>query len=147
MNMTLKFAPFAVLALLAGCSHDHDHAAAPTTTPAAAGGAAAHEHVHGDRIALGELKLGAHVVQVFQVAPIVAGAEGDFDLDFAGALPVGVRGWIGAESGQGSRKVQFERETAARMHGHPEVPKPVADDARFWLEIDGAGRGSVALHR
>jgi hypothetical protein len=121
-----------------------------TKTPSTQGAnAAAHEHVHTDRQDLGELTLGAHKVRVFQVAPVTPGQEGDFDLDFeAGkALPAAVRGWIGSEDGAGSRKVRFAKETENRMHGHPEVPSPLASDAKVWIEIEGAGKGSLAPKR
>lgn len=127
--------------------------ATPTATPApsaAKADATAHEHVHTDRQDLGELTLGSHKVRVFQVSPLTAGQEGDFDLDFeAGkALPAAaVRGWVGSEDGAGSRKVRFAKETEARMHGHPEVPSPLAQDAKVWIEIEGAGKGSVAPKR
>jgi hypothetical protein len=120
-----------------------------TSTPASTK-ESAHEHVHTDRQDLGELTLGAHKVRVFQVAPVTAGQEGDFDLDFeAGkALPTAaVRGWIGSEDGAGSRKVRFAKETETRMHGHPEVPSPLAADAKIWIEIEGAGKGSLAPKR
>ena len=109
----------------------------------------AHEHVHTDRQDLGELVLGTYKVRVFQVAPVTAGAEGDFDLDFeAGkALPTAVRGWIGSEDGVGSRKIRFAKETENGMHGHPEAPSPLAPDARVWIEIESAGKGSVAPKR
>lgn len=110
------------------------------------GAEAGHEHAHGERIDLGVVEVGAHVIHVFQVAPVVAGKEGDFDLDFAATpLPGTVRGWIGAESGVGSMKVRFEKETDNRMHGHPEAPDPLPADSRLWIDIEGAGRASVAI--
>ncbi len=131
-----------VLALaLVGCSK----APAPTATPnaqaPAPGGHDGHDHAGADRTELGKADFGEHRVTVFQVTPIVPGKEGDFDLEFGGtnALPATVRGWIGVESGVGSAKVRFEKETDRRMHGHPEVPSPLPAGAKFWLEIETAG--------
>lgn len=109
-------------------------------------------HVHANREALGDVKVGDHTISVFQVAKIVPGKEGDFDLDFpAGkALPSAVRGWIGVESGQGALKVRFEKETASRMHGHPEVPSPLPEGSSLWIEVEeqtGVSKASVAFRR
>ncbi|MBK8979881.1 MAG: hypothetical protein IPM29_28625 [Planctomycetes bacterium] len=142
---------FAALVLLAvGCGGERTS----TPPPAGAGGETTRERhdaghaPHAERIALGTVEIGALRIEVFQVIELAAGAEGDFDLDFAAgvALPV-VRGWIGDESGRGSMKALFERETATRMHGHPEVPDPFTDDALLWLDVEGVGKGSIAVHR
>jgi hypothetical protein len=98
---------------------------------------------------LGELTLAGHSLRVIQVAPVVAGKEGDFDIEVAGTgpLPV-VRGWVGVEGGAGSRRVRFEKETERGMHGHPEVPDPIPKGARLWLEVEDGGKketGSVAF--
>jgi hypothetical protein len=126
--------------------------AAPTDKPAPAGGTAPATdpgHVHGERTPLGTVEVGGYQIAVFQVAPVVAGKEADFDLDFGGdkQLPAIVRGWIGIESGVGSAKVKFAKETDRRMHGQPEVPGKLAEGMKFWLEVDDGGAraaGSVA---
>lgn len=147
----------AVLSLLLPASGCGDQ---PDTTPqgSAGGGAPAdtpvpadaqqHGHLHGDRIHLGAVELGDLRIEVFQVVELVPGKECDFDLDFAAGttLPT-IRGWLGDETGRGSRKALFEQETAERMHGHPEVPDPLAADAALWLDVEGAGKGSVMVRR
>lgn len=139
----------AACTLLSSCGKDPAAGPAPTEKGAVQTSSAGHEHVHTDRQDLGELTLGTYKVRVFQVAPVTAGQEGDIDLDFeAGkALPSAVRGWIGTEDGAGSRKVRFAKETEIRMHGHPEAPSPLAADAKVWIEIEGAGKGSLAPKR
>ena len=130
-----------VLALaLVGCTKEAAPTTAPTRQTPAPGGKADH-HVGAERTELGKAEVGGHQVTVFQVTPIVLGEEGDFDLDFDGtkALPAAVRGWIGVESGVGSVKARFGKETDHRMHGHPEVPRPLPAGAMFWLEIEEAG--------
>lgn len=129
---------------LLGCSP----AAPPTAAQPTPAPAPTHNHNHAERVELGQVELAGHRVSVFQVAPVVPGQEGDFDLDFAGttALPDAVRGWIGIESGLGSVKVRFARETERRMHGHPEAPAPLPAGAKFWLEIEGAaGKAKAAF--
>ena len=109
--------------------HDDDH-----------GDAHGDGHAHGERTTLGAVTLGEHSMQVFQLGKVEPGKEADFDLDFAAgtALPPAVRGWIGDESGRGSLRVRFEKESATRLHGRPEAPAPLADGSALWLEIDGA---------
>ncbi len=122
-----------------------------TPQPAAGQPGTAPEHApHTDRIALGELSVGGVTIAVFQVAPVAPGKEGDFDLDIAAGVPsTGViRGWIGVESAEGSMKTRFEKETATRMHGHPEVPMTMPDGSKLWLEVESAAgtqRASIAF--
>ncbi|MEQ1632351.1 MAG: hypothetical protein ABL997_08260 [Planctomycetota bacterium] len=144
--------------LLVACSKESPHGGAPTGSHVHADGTVHQDepakapHVHTDRQDLGEIVVGGHAIHVFQVAAMVPGKEGDFDLDFAAGatLPTAVRGWIGAESGQGSMKVRFGKETATRMHGHPEVPSPLPDGSALWIEVEGPSGvsvGSVAFRR
>lgn len=142
-----------------GCSREPSPATPPTDDhsgpahkPSEEHGepAGGHEHTHGERIDAGEAKIGDLVVHAYQIVKPVPGKEADFDLDFAPGttMPVVVRGWIGVESGKGSMKVRFEKETDLRMHGHPETPDPLVADARLWVEIEtktGVVRGSFAL--
>ncbi|MGE3173513.1 MAG: hypothetical protein AB7O97_12890 [Planctomycetota bacterium] len=146
--------PLTASLLFAACGHDHDHDHGPDghTHPAPAGGGDGgdgHTHAHGPRVPLGEVTVGGRTIAVSRLAEIQPGHEADFDLDFQkGPLPAAVRGWIGVESGQGSRKVRFEPETETRMHGHPEVPDPMPEGSKLWLELegeDGTERASVAL--
>lgn len=154
--MTCKMFPVFVSALLfAACGDDHKASGAhPAGTHVHADGtvhkdepaAQDHGHSHADRTALGEVKVGDHTVGVFQIAKIEPGKEGDFDLDFQAGrgLPSAVRGWIGLESGHGALKVRFEKETDSRMHGHPEVPKPLPEGSKLWIEIEGTAGTSKA---
>lgn len=135
MKSTLAISLFATLAFVA-CTGE------TTTVAKPAGGAAdaGHER-HGERVALGDVKVGEHTISVFQLAKIRAGEEADFDLDFPAGkpLPGTVRGWIGVESAVGSLKIKFAKETESRMHGHPEAPNPIPAGSTLWIEIDGAG--------
>ncbi len=152
MKAKFSFCP-ALLVLLAACGKDS------STSGAHSSGAHVHPdgtvhkdesaaavHVHADREALGQVRVGEHTISVFQVAKITPGKEGDFDLDFPAGkeLPSAVRGWIGVESGQGALKVRFEKETDSRMHGHPEVSNPLTEGSKLWIEIEGAAGPSKA---
>lgn len=128
------------LALPCACREERAPAT-PATKPADPG------HVHTQRTDLGEVTIGTHVMRVFQVVKLVPGKEGDFDLDFAAGkpLPAALRAWIGNESGVGSRKVRFEKETESRMHGHPEVPDPIPSGSKLWLDVEGVGKAGVTV--
>ncbi len=146
MKTTLIASCFAAL-VLAACSGETTSVNKPVDSGGAATG---HEREHGERQALGGVVIGPHTISVFQLGGVPAGKEADFDLDFPAGkpLPGTVRGWIGEESGKGSMKVRFAKETDTRMHGHPEVPSPLAAGSRFWLEIEADGsvvKGSVAI--
>lgn len=155
MNPSFSIVFFSA-ALFTACGKE-PAAAHPTGTHTHADGTvhkdepAEHAHQHGDRIALGDIKVGDHSISVFQVvAKIEAGKEADFDLDFPAGkpLPGTVRGWIGNESALGSMKVKFEKETDSRMHGHPEAPKPIPAGSKLWVEIEsatGTNKASVAF--
>ena len=124
--------------------------AAPQSQPGTTSRAGGHEHDPAQRVDLGSAKIGAFDVHAYQVVKIVPGNEGDFDLDFAAGttLPGTVRGWVGVETAQGSRKARFAKETEQRMHGHPEIPAPLPADAKLWIEIEDRGataRGSFAI--
>ena len=136
MKSTFAISLFTTLALVA-CTGETTTVAKPAGGAAGAGP----DHPHGERTALGEVKIGEHTLSVFQLEKIEAGKEGDFDLDFpAGkSLPGTVRGWIGVESAVGSLKVRFAKETESRMHGHPEAPNPIPAGSMLWIEIEGAG--------
>jgi hypothetical protein len=151
-TLALSAAFLSAAFLSAACGKADDHVHGPggdqDHPPAPAAGEAGHAHT--ERTPLGEVKLGEHAVQVFRLSAIEPGKESDFDLDFAAGkpLPGTVRGWIGIESGVGSMKVRFAKETATRMHGHPEVPKPLPDGSRLWLEVEtpaGAQRASLPI--
>jgi hypothetical protein len=114
-------------------------------------GETGHEDAHGERVDFGKARIGDFEIHVFQLVKPAPGKVADFDLEFAAGtvFPV-VRGWIGVESGAGSRKTRFEKESDTVMHGHPETPDPLAPEARFWIEVESKGavaKGSFALVR
>lgn len=156
MNIVLPRALVLVAALalsLAACSGD-DAPAPVTPTSSHAGGASdPHDRAPGKRVDLGQATVAGFALRVFQLGAPTPGEEGDFDVEAAatgGKLSGTLRGWIGEESGKGSRKTRFHAETATRMHGHPEVPDPLPPDARLWLEVEAGGtveRASFALQR
>jgi hypothetical protein len=144
---TLFLIPF--LAVL-GCSREPQPGDRQRPSAGAPPGEAGHEP-HGERVDLGKAKIGDVEIHVFQIVKPAPGKEADFDLEFAAGtvLPV-IRGWIGVESGVGSRKTRFAKESDTLMHGHPETPDPLAPEARFWIEVESKGalaKGSFALVR
>ena len=149
MKLKLCIGLFSAL-VFAGCHHDD-----PQAHPAGAGqdhpaGHAGEEgHAHGGETALGEVKVGTYAIKVTAGA-IEPGKEAEVDLTFADgvALPGTARGWIGIESGVGSMKVKFGKESATVLHAHVEVPKPLPAGSMLWVEIEaasGTSKGSIAL--
>ena len=118
------------------------------TTPTAAGPKAGAMDDHGERKPLGDLTIGTHTFALIQYGAIEAGKEASFDLEFpAGkALPGTVRAWVGVESGQGSMKARLAKEGDRTVHGHVQVPKPIPEGSKVWIEIEEGGapaRGST----
>jgi hypothetical protein len=136
-----------LLLLTAACGNDAPKATAPGPTAPAAP-----MDDHGTPHPLGNLTIGGHTFEVIQEGEVQAGHEAALDLKFpAGkALPGTVRAWIGVESGQGSMKGRLTKETERIVHGHIEVPKPIPEGSKVWIEIEENGeklRGSLAWHR
>lgn len=128
----------------AACGGDASKAA-----PAAAGAAAAADHDHGDERPIGPMTIGAYSFTLAQLGDVKPGAEAVFELDFAkdAKVPSLARAWIGLESGQGSRKARFGKEGDHGLHAHVDVPSPIAEESRLWIEIETDGkteRGSSA---
>lgn len=133
--------------VLAACGGDQPKSGAPAGGGSATG--TMDDHGHGDEKPLGPLTIGPHTFDVVQLGDVAAGKEAVFELEFAAGrpLPATVRGWVGVESGQGSRKARFGKEGDAGLHAHLEVPKALPDGSRLWLEIEESGqtqRGSIA---
>jgi hypothetical protein len=145
MNLRLLCVP---LLLLAACGHDHDHPHNPDGShPPANGPTGGGDHDHANMIDLGTSALGDWQVHVHRGKSLDPGSEAEVDLDFAGdkALPSAVRAWIGDEKATGSRKGLAKPEGARGMHVHVEVPKPVAEESKLWLEVDGGARAAIDL--
>ncbi|HEX6812157.1 MAG TPA: hypothetical protein VF384_11080 [Planctomycetota bacterium] len=134
------------VALHASCSKEETPT--PGGTPPQTG-ATAQPGGHDAMVKLGTVKLGELDVQVSQEGKLEAGKDLGFDLTFAKgtALPT-VRAWVGIESGVGSAKALFEKDRADTLHQHVEVPKPLPEGSKLWLELDSTKtRASVDLHR
>ena len=110
--------------------HDHDHAHAD-------GGKMDSGHSHGATTEMGEQKAGPYTVKVSRDGDIKAG--GDVPVDIwvdGGAKGKAVRFWFGAEDGKGSIKAKCEVEDN-HWHTHGEVPDPMPEGAKLWIEIEG----------
>ena len=143
--------------LFAACGGDpvahpegtHTHADGTVHKDEPAKPAGAHEG-HGAEHALGDVALGEHKVQVVVLGDVEAGKEADFDVRFAAGSkrPETLRAWIGVESGQGSMKTRFANEGDTVMHGHVQVPSPIPEGSKVWIEIEaaaGTSKASVAF--
>lgn len=117
------------------------------------------DHVHGPNgehleqmaghggpvIELGSATIGAfNAVATRDQAQIVAGKDAPIDVTvtpLAGgsAKATAVRFWIGTEDAKGSVKAKADIENPAepnRWHTHAEIPNPIPDGAKLWVEIE-----------
>ncbi len=108
-------------------AHEHEHAAGAT-----------HED-HGAVTQLGEQQVNGYTVKVSRDGDVTAGGEAPIDVWVSGAATVSaVRFWIGTEDAKGSMKAKADRE-GDHWHTHCEVPKPLMDGAKLWVEFEAEG--------
>jgi hypothetical protein len=115
-----------------GHDHEgHDHAAADAKDD------------HGPVTQLGEQTVGGYIVKASRDGALTAGGEAPIDVSVSGGAKVSaVRFWIGSEDGKGSVKAKAAIEHE-NWHTHAEVPKPLATDAKLWVEIEAEGGAKV----
>ncbi|MEC7584236.1 MAG: hypothetical protein VYE77_07955 [Planctomycetota bacterium] len=107
---------------------------------------AADMHDGGTPVKLTPAVLGTTPITVWRTGPIAAGKQAHIDVEAAAdtPLPETIRGWVGVESGKGSRKGKFEAPINNKMHGHIDVPDPMPAGSKLWLEA-GELKTSVKL--
>jgi hypothetical protein len=110
--------------------HDHDHD---------------HEGDHGEPIALGEGMFGPFKVRASRDGvEFKPGGDAPIDAWVDGAAAespkvVAVRFWIGLEDAKVSIKAKADIEDPAqpnRWHTHAEVPSPLPEGSKLWVEIE-----------
>lgn len=166
-----SFASLALAGALAGCE---DKKPSETPAPAKAeghghdhGDGHAHDHDHerggddasrkaghgGPVIALGEQNIGSFSASATRdEGQIVAGKDAPVDVTVtqtagASAKVVAVRLWIGTEDARGSVKAKAEVENPEepnRWHAHVEIPSPLPEASRLWVEIEDDQGGTSA---
>jgi len=101
------------------------------------------EHVDGGaRTELGSATAGRWTVKATRAeGAITEGSDPGFDLDVTGGSGTvsAVRVWIGTEDASGSVKSLAEVEDAvnpAHRHAHVEVPKPMPEGSKLWVEVE-----------
>lgn len=106
--------------------HDHDHADDHD-----------HDHDHGPATALGEQSVGGFGIKVSRDGGVTPGSDAPIDAQVTGgsAKVAAVRFWIGTEDAKGSVKAKAELEKD-NWHTHVEVPKPLPDGSKLWIEIE-----------
>ena len=78
------------------------------------------------------LKLGPYGVQPMYEEEL---SDGHFNIRITGGEVAAVREWVGPEDAAGVMVVKTEIENDYH-HGHVEMPNPIPDDARLWIEIE-----------
>jgi hypothetical protein len=144
MKTSPSLLSFALCSLfgLAACGKSGTEVVTPPANPPANAPQGGSDHGHGTPQPLGALTIGAHTFRVVQLGKIEPGTEGFFELEFdAGKpIPATVRGWVGVESAEGSRKARFGKEGDHGLHAHVEVPKPLPAGSLLWVEIETDGK-------
>ena len=99
----------------------------------------AQEHKHGkdEKHKLGKKPVGEYTVSVIVIGEADPGEKVKFDIKlYQGKTdPKALRVWIGTEDGKGSAKATGSKGTTTYV-GEVEVPKPLAADAKLWVELE-----------
>jgi hypothetical protein len=128
-----------------GESHDHAHENDREKSDKGKSGDAGHHD--GPVIDLGSaLVAGVKVRATRDAGKVVPGGDVplDFYVDGDRKGVTSVRFWIGLESGAGSVKALAPVE-GDHWHTHVEVPKPMPEGAKAWVEVEGTPAGKVAF--
>lgn len=117
-----------------------------------------HGHEHGDAhedegpvIELGSGTIGDWSVRAARDAhPISPGGESPVDVWVTGGSgkPSAVRYWIGVQDASGSVKALASIEDPAdqtHWHTHVEIPKPLPEGSKLWIEIENQSGKKIAL--
>jgi hypothetical protein len=132
-----------------GCEERAPQAASPKTSPPASHDP---DHDHGAVTLLGERTIGSFTVKASRDGDIKAGGDAAIDVWVSGGSSkvAAVRFWIGTEEAKGSVKAKAEIE-GDHWHTHAEVPNPIPDGSKLWVEIEAEGgekaAGSFELKR
>jgi len=159
----LSLAPLAAVSVLSGCEEkkpaatpakadDHGHDHGPTGEHAAPKLSAPG---HGGKvIALGEQAIGTFIATATRdQGEIVAGKDAPIDVTITPAAgtttkAAAVRFWIGTQDAKGSVKAKAEIEDPKgapnRWHVHAEIPNPMPDGSKLWVEIEDDKGGTTA---
>ena len=93
----------------------------------------------GEVVPLGTTKVGAIEVRASRdKGDITPGGEAPIDVVIDGGVGkdvAAVRFWIGSEDAKGSMKAKAEIENA-KWHTHVEVPAPMPEGSKLWVEIE-----------
>lgn len=108
-----------------------------------------HDHAedqgHGETTPLGEQVAGAFTVRASRDGEIVPGKDAPIDVWVSGGPKVAaVRFWIGTPDGRGSVKARAALEKD-NWHTHAEIPSPLPEGSRLWVEVEAAGGERVVV--
>jgi hypothetical protein len=145
-----------VAAVFAGCTKEKSSSA--SKNPPAVVKADEHDHEHagghedeGPMIELGTATAGGWTVKASRTeGNLTAGGETAVDCTVTGGSGTvsAVRCWIGTEDAKGAIKALADIENSAdpsHRHAHVEVPSPIADGSKLWVEVeDSSGAKSAA---
>ncbi len=96
-----------------------------------------HKHAEGEKHKLGRKTIAGYTVSVILVGEVEAGKHVDFDIKLIDAKndPKALRVWVGLEDAKGAKKTDGVKGTATYT-GEVDVPKPIPEKAKIWVEIE-----------
>lgn len=132
------------LALVPACDSRSPNPASSAPTPGPVAGSDTHdtagESGHGPTTPLGEQVVDGFTVKASRDGDVKPGGDAPIDVWISGgsAKITAVRFWIGTEDAKGSVKARAEIERD-NWHTHAEVPNPLPEGSRLWVEIEAEG--------
>lgn len=114
-----------------GHEHDHDHDHGDG-------------HSHGATTQLGEQVVEGLTVKASRDGDLKAGGDAAVDIRISGGSVAAVRFWIGTQDAAGSVKARAELEKDV-WHSHLEVPNPIPEGGRLWVQVEKQGGGEVLV--
>lgn len=104
-----------------------------------------HKHEEKEKHKLGRKEIGGYTVSVILIGEVEAGKHVDFDIKLVDAKtdPKALRVWVGVEDAKGSKKADGAKGTATYT-GEVDVPSPIPEKAKLWVEIETANGVSKA---
>lgn len=96
-----------------------------------------HKHGEAEKHKLGRKEIGGYTVSVILIGEVEAGKHADFDIKLIDAKtdPKALRVWVGVEDAKGSKKADGTKGTATYT-GEVDVPNPIPEKAKLWVEIE-----------
>ncbi len=105
------------------------------------------DHAHGPTTELGEQSADGFTIRASRDGDVTPGKDVPIDVwvtPGTGTKVSAVRLWIGTRNAKGSVKARAEIEQD-RWHTHAEVPSPMPEGGRLWVEVEAEGGAKTVV--